>query len=102
MTRNKSLEAAIPDLLDAVSLLAEELKVLRFVIDELREEVQWKNQNLDVDAHRLNGLRIQSCSLDPTSHDFEVNTVDHKTIESLRAKLAPNPAKPGAQGELFS
>ena len=102
MARKKSAEPAVPDLVDAVSLLSEELQVLRIVIDELREEVQWKNQNLDVDGSRLAGRRIQSCSLDPTSRNFEVNSVDQKTIASLRAELAPNPAKPGAQGELFS
>ena len=32
-------------ILDAINQLTEELNVLRIVIDEMRDEMQWKNQN---------------------------------------------------------
>ena len=102
MTRNKSSTSTDPELLDAISLLTEELRVLRMVIDELREEVQWNNQNSSVDSQFLTARRIHSCSLDPTSRNFEVNTVDQETVERLRAELPPSRAKPGSQGELFN
>ena len=102
MTQNKSSASTDPEFLDAISLLTEELKILRIVIDELRTEVQWNNQNSPAAAQFLSARRIQSCSLDPTSRNFEVNTVDQETIESLRAELTPIRAKPGSQGELFN
>lgn len=40
MRRNKTSPSGEAELMDAVGLLAEELKVLRIVIDELREELQ--------------------------------------------------------------
>ena len=102
MIRNESSESATHKLLDTVSILAEELKMLRIVIDELREEVQWSNHNRDLDGSRLVGRPIQSCSLDPTSRNFEVNTIDQETLESLRAELAPTPEEPVTQRELFN
>ena len=102
MTRNKSSASTDPEFLDAISLLTEELKILRIVIDELRTEVQWNNQNSSASSQFLTSRRIHSCSLDPTSRNFEVNTVDQVTIESLRAELTPNRAKRGSQGELFN
>ncbi len=102
MTRYRTSPSAESEIVDAVSLLTEELKVLRVVVDELREEVQWRNQNRDVDPDVLVGRRIHSCSRDPTSRDFAVNTVDPGTVERLRAELAPSHAKAGKQGELFN
>lgn len=58
MRRNKTSPSGEAELMDAVSLLAEELKVLRIVIDELREELQWRNQNHDPDPSFLTGRRI--------------------------------------------
>ena len=45
MPRNRTQPSPESELADAVQMLAEELKVLRMVVDELREEVQWANQN---------------------------------------------------------
>jgi hypothetical protein len=102
MKRNKTSPPAESDLGEAVTLLAEELKVLRIVIDELREELQWKNQNRDTDSSFLTGRRIRSCSLDPTSRDFAVNSVSQETVEILRVELTPGHSQPGKQGEPFN
>jgi hypothetical protein len=102
VTRSNSKPAAESEFLATVQLLTEEVKVLRQVVDELRSEVQWSNQNPVNKAGFLNGRRIHSCSLDPTSPDFTVNSVDDATVEKLRAELAGNHSVPGKQGELFN
>ena len=100
-TNDKSTSAE-SDLVSAVTELTQEVAVFRMVIDELREEVQWSNHNSRTEMHRLTGRRIQSCSLDPTARDFEVNTVDAATVERLRSELVQSSRTPGKQGELFS
>ena len=90
------------ELLSAVRMLAEEVAVLRNAVDELREELQWSNHNHRGESHWLTGRRIQSCSLDPASPDFAVNTVDKDTIDKLRAELTPTQPGPRKQGELFT
>ena len=107
MSRNDSKPSPETELLvDIVQMLAEELKVLRIAVDELREELQWANHNV----HRVDGnderwlgsRRIHSFSLDPTSSDFAVNSVSPGTVEQLRSELAPIKSCPGHQGELFT
>lgn len=90
------------ELASAVRELTQEVAVLRMAIDELREEVQWNNHNSRIELRPLTGRRIQSCSLDPTARDFEVNTVDAATVEQLRSELGHSNGTPGKQGELFS
>ena len=99
-TNDKSTSAE-SDLVSAVTELTQEVAVLRMVIDELREELQWSNHNSRTEMHRLTGRRIQSCSLDPTARDFEVNTVDAATVERLRADVGRSNLTPGSQGKLF-
>ena len=101
MPRSKTPRPPESELADAVQMLAEELKVLRLVVDELREELQWANQNYHDDRLWLAGPRIQSCSLDPTCSDFAVNSVDEATVEQLRSELTPIRRVSGKQGALF-
>ncbi len=103
MVRTKSQLTSESEFVTAVQMLTDELKVLRMVVDELREEVQWANQNYRDDSRVLIGRRIRSCSLDPTCPDFTVNTVDDATVEELRAELTPpDRGVSGKQGELFN
>ena len=106
MSRNDSKPSLETELLaDVVQSLAEEIKVLRIAVDELREELQWANHNVhgeDGNDRWLGGRQIHSFSLDPTSSDFAVNTVDEATVQKLRSELAPIRSFPGQQGELFS
>ena len=102
MARSSSQATAESELLSAVQMLIEEVKVLREVVDELREEVQWGNHNFHANDPLPSHRRIRSCSLDPTSPDFTVNSVDDTTVEKLRAELAANQSLPGKQGALFS
>jgi hypothetical protein len=102
MARNTSKPSPESELLAAVQMLTDEVAVLRNAVDELRVEVQWGNQNHGTESHWLTGRRIQSCSLDPTSPDFAVNTVDQDTIEKLRAEVTPPPRGSHKQGQLFT
>ena len=102
MARSSSQANAESELLSAVQMLVEEVKVLRQVVGELREEVQWGNHNFHANDALPSHRRIRSCSLDPTSPDFAVNSVDDATVEKLRAELAGNHSVPGKQGELFN
>jgi hypothetical protein len=102
MRRNRTSPSSETELIDAVSLLAEELKILRIVINELREELQWRNQNRDAESSRLTSRRIHSCSLDPTSRDFAVNSVPQEAVETLRAEPTPSHSQSGKQGEPFN
>ncbi len=102
MARTKSKPTTESELVTAVQVLTDEIRVLRDAVDELREEVNWANHNHGGDSYLLTGRRIQSCSLDPTSSDFVVNTVDEATVGKLRAELPPSRSAPGKQGELFN
>ena len=90
-------------LADAVESLVAEIQILRMAVDELREEVQWNNQNQGdlSSSRRFRGphRRVTSCSLDPTNPDFAVNPVPEETLAKLRADLPP--LSHGSQRELF-
>jgi hypothetical protein len=44
MSRNRNTQPEAGSVIfDAINLLTEELNVLRIVIDEMRDEMQWKN-----------------------------------------------------------
>jgi len=71
-----------------IAALRDEVTLLRQVIDELREELSWANNNAHELPPQLNPVRITSMSLDPTARDFQVNTVDEETIARLRDEHA--------------
>ena len=89
------------ELVVAIQSLTEEVRVLRQVVDELREEVQWANRNPPEERAHLDGRRIRSCSLDPTSRDFTVNSVDKETVDRIRADVVTSNRLPRTQGKLF-
>ena len=90
------------ELLLAIRSLTEEVQVLRQVVDELLEEVQWANHNPPSERAFTAGRRIWSCSLDPTSADFSVNSVDERIVEQLRDEVVASDRLPGKQGKLFN
>ena len=96
--KKRTAESALAD---AVESLVAEIQVLRMALDELREEVQWNNQNRGGLQSRSRGphRRVTSCSLDPTNPDFAVNPVPEETLAKLRADLPP--LSHGSQRELF-
>ena len=71
-----------PDLADAVERLTDELRVVRDVLDELREQVQWASRNPEP------RVRITSLSLDPCAKDFKVNAIPPEKIEELRRDVS--------------
>ena len=101
MSRSKTPQSSESELVDALQMLIDEVRVLRDAVDELREEVQWANHNHRDESRYWVGPRIRSCSLDPTSPDFAVNKVDEATVEQLRSELTSRRSVSGKQGALF-
>ena len=86
----KSIEGdANSQLIESIDRLRQEVEVLRIVVDELREELQYlvRNPGEYRVAETIERLRITSLPLDPAAEDFErrVNTVPQETIAELRA-----------------
>ena len=70
----KQLDKPVVLLSDAIIDLRDEIKILRQVLDEVREELSWANNNApdllsQVDARNAMH-RITSLPLDPTARDF--------------------------------
>ena len=91
---------------EVVAALSEEIRILRQVLDEIREELSWANNNAQ-DLPDFTGAtsayrRITSMSADPTARDFQVNSVDAATVSQLREE-AVQVASPRAstQASLF-
>jgi hypothetical protein len=88
------------ELTGELRLLREHIEVLREVLDEIRSELRWANNN----AHDLPGddamtliRRVTSMSSDPAAVDFKVNDVEPEVIAQLREAVA----SPSVQQELF-
>ncbi len=91
---------------EVIAALGEETRILRQVLDEIREELSWANNNAQ-DLPDFTGAtaayrRITSMSADPTARNFQVNSVDAATVSQLREK-AVQVASPRAstQASLF-
>ena len=73
---------------DDLDSLRDEVRLLRQVLDEIREELSWANNNAPDLPHSTGALsaydRITSMSADPAARDFQVNAVDPATVAMLR------------------
>ena len=92
------------DLQHAVDSLRDEVRLLRQVLDEMREELSWANNNAQ-DLPAGNGAvstmqRITSMSANPTARDFQVNSVSDETVARLRED-AGDKATTTSQATLF-
>lgn len=102
-------ETAIEEALssDDIASLRDEIRLLREVLDDLRAELSWANNNahdLPPGAGAMSAFRrITSMSLDPTARDFQVNTVDEEALTRLRDEHASNTPSPteSSQQSLF-
>jgi len=83
-----------------VSRLADEVRVLRDAINDLREELQYAVRN---NKPLPPPLHITSMPLDPTTPDFHqrVNAVPTEQIKAMRRSLADESPSPVQQRELF-
>ncbi len=81
----KQLDKPVVFLSDAIIGLRDEIKILRQVLDEVREELSWANNNAhdllsQADAH--NAIhRITSMLLDLTARDFPSSDGSRKHSE---------------------
>ena len=92
------------DLEHAVDSLRDEVRLLRQVLDEMRDELSWANNNVH-DLSAENGAtsalrRITSLSVDPTARDFQVNSVSDEIVSQLREE-AGNKKIASTQTTLF-
>ncbi len=83
---------------DDIASLRDEIRLLRQILDELREEFSWANNNAIDLPPEVRPVRITSMSLDATARDFQVNTVDDETIARLRDE---NTSTQSSQRSLF-
>ena len=92
---------------DDIASLGDEIRLLRKVLDEVRDELSWANNNahdLPPGVGAMAAFRcITSMSLDPTSRDFQVTTVDEETIARLRDERVSAKTNPteSSQRSLF-
>jgi len=66
----------------AIEALTEQLQVVEDVLDEIRTELQWHNNNV-----RSGIFQLTSMSLDPAAKEFKVNAVPVETIQRLQKEL---------------
>ena len=70
-TRSRPGSESEDSIVAALDRMTEEVRVLRQVVDELREEIQWAARNVVGETPpRLPTRRITSMPLDPTCDDF--------------------------------
>jgi len=90
-------------IVDLLQRLVDEVRLLRQVIDELREELKWANNNQDMAGLPGRPYQLTSFSLDPADPQWpaKVNAADKATIGRLRDEAATVPPAPATQPCLF-
>ena len=79
-------------IVDLLQRLVQEVRLLRQVVDELREEIKWANNNCSQPPAGLpdHPYHLTSFSNDPADQQWpaKVNAVDQATLERLRDEAA--------------
>jgi hypothetical protein len=70
--RRPESSSSTDELAEILRELRDEVRVLRQVVDELREECQWANRNSEP-LPLPPRFHLTSMPLDPTSDDWEIN-----------------------------
>jgi hypothetical protein len=99
MTRNRSHTDAEDSIASSLDRLREELTVVRQVLDDIREELEWANRNRsEPTPSPLLPRRITSMPLDPCAADWA-----ERLNRYSAADIVDETAEPSAkqQGELF-
>ncbi len=83
MSRSKETSMEEPLRSDDIASLCDEVRLLRQVVDEIREELSWANNNaneLPPGAGAIAAIRrVTSMSLDLAARDFQVG-IDDETL----------------------
>ncbi len=99
MTRSRSQTKSDDSIADSLDLLREELAVVRQVLDEIREELEWANRNRsEPDPAPLMPRRITSMPLDPCAPDW-AERLNRFSAADLTIETAEPASK--QQGQLF-
>ena len=93
-------------LAEEVAALSDQVKVLREVLDEIRVELGWANDNARDLVHGAGAvtasMRIVSMARDPTACDFAVNSVPADVVDQLRENVTADSARgTSSQATLF-
>lgn len=93
---NRSTAAELADLRQAIERLADAVAVLIQVVDQLTDEVQWRNNQLrDLS---LPPLVLTSMPKDPTARDWQINRVSPDDLpDDLKAPTEAGSCRPGDQ-----
>lgn len=99
MTRKRSHSESEDSIADALDRLREELAVVRQVLDEIQQELEWANRNYP-DREQVAGTfrRITSFPLDPCAPDWAERVNQYSAADLPADVRDPTPRQ---QGELF-
>ena len=99
MNKNRSPSEFDATLIDSVDRLRAELSVLRQVLDEIRDELEWANQNRDEAVSVPVGLcRLTSMPRDPCASDWAERLNRFSAADVADQPTQPTPKE---QGQLF-
>lgn len=99
MTRRRTSTDSDDSIAAALDRLREELAVVRQVLDEIREELEWSNRNPpDREFGAATYRRITSFPLDPCAPDW-AESVNQYSAADLPAEA--DDSAPRQQGQLF-
>lgn len=96
MKRTDTQQVDTGEIAAALERLADELEVIRQVLDEIRHEMQWANRNGGDNDHGVpTERRITSMPLDPTAKDWakRLNRYSAADLPADDRELAPR--RPG-------
>jgi hypothetical protein len=85
----------LAELRETVERLEQRLQVLIQALDELAEEIQWRNRQQDHAASRREPFVLTSMPLDPCAGNWAVNRVPPEQVAALRDQVVRKPASPG-------
>ena len=99
MNRNRSPGEFDESLVVSLDQLRHELTVLRMLLDEIRDQLEWANQNQDDHVSMPNPFRrVTSMPRDPCAPDWSERL---NQFSAADVDASVNPPPPKEQGELF-
>lgn len=102
MTRKRSPTDSEDSIADALDRLREELTVVRQVLDEIQQELEWANRNSpDREPVAATYRRITSFPLDPCAPDWAERVNKYSAADLPADPADAGDSTPRQQGQLF-